>query len=69
MEYSDILKQLLSNAQSRKFLLPIGYAVFIYLNHTQDWGVPSEQVMYVGAGVGLFLLVEGVADVVTRLKQ
>lgn len=69
MEYSDILKQLLMNAKSRKFLLPIGYAAFIYLNHTQDWGVPSQQVMYLGLAAGLFIIVEGIADVIDRFKN
>lgn len=65
----DILLELLRDAKSRKFLLVVGYGALIVLNEVEGWNMKPVYFLYTLIAVGLFVTVEGIADIITRYLE
>ncbi len=60
------LSQMILDYKSRKFLLVVGFGALLVAGGYYEWAVAKEA-LYVLAGlVALYLIVEGVADIVSR---
>lgn len=65
----DIVLQFLRDAKSRKFLLVVGFGALLAAAKHYGWEFTSNH-LYVLAGlVGLYILIEGIADIIDRFKS
>ena len=58
--------QLLQDYKSRKFILVCGFAVLIVLDNIEGWNINPLYIKYYVNLSALFLVVEGIADIISR---
>ena len=66
MDFKEILFELIRDVKSRKFLLALAGIVLVVSNNYFDLGLSIGELIVSVAPAGLFILVEGIADIIER---
>jgi len=62
----SIFIDLVQRYASRKFLIPVGFAVLLFYNHQSLLGIDNFQFLLLGVLCAVFIWQEGEADTVER---
>ena len=65
----DTILQMLRDYKSRKFLLAIGVIAIIVYNRIENIGITSDELKLIALVAGVYILIEGVADIVGRIMD
>lgn len=68
-DFKSIVIELIRDVKSRKFLLVVGFGALVIYNHINAIGISVSELLMILGAVGGYLLVEGLADMMSRPEQ
>lgn len=65
----ELLTELIRDYKSRKWITVLGYCAVIILNKQQGWGLTTADLQLLTGAVGAYVILEGGADLIDRVKK